>query len=90
MSTEIITQWQSKGLLNEKVRPLVTLNNSLSPKLKWNNSNIMLEFKGSSLKQDKLTFNPNNVINLFIVYELDRRSQGLNPGSCCRFNTSIR
>ena len=42
------------------------------------NSKIRLESKGSCLKQDKVTFTPNNVINsnnvinLFIVYELDR------------------
>ena len=30
------------------------------------------------LKQDKATFAPNNVMNLFIVYELDRCSQDLN------------
>ena len=28
-------------------------------------------------KQDKATFTPNNVVNLFIVYELDRLSQDL-------------
>ena len=88
--TETIVQRQSKGLLNEKVRPLVTLNNSLFPKLKWNNSKIILEFKGSSLKQDKITFTPKNVVNLFIVFELDRWSQDLNAGSWCRVNTSIR
>ena len=37
-----------------------------------NNSNVRLKFKGSYLKQeDKATFTPKNVVNLFIVYELD-------------------
>ena len=43
-----------------------------------NNSRIRIEFKGSCLKQDKITFTPYNVVNLFIVYELDRWSQDLN------------
>ena len=43
-----------------------------------NNSGITLEFKGSCLKQDKITFTPNNVVNLFLVYELDRWSRDLN------------
>ena len=50
-------EWKSKGLLNEKIRPPTTENNSLSPKLRWmNNSKIRVEFKGSSLKQDKVNF----------------------------------
>ena len=44
-----------------------------------NNSRIRLKFKGSYLKQeDKAAFTPKNVVNLFIVYELDTWSQGLN------------
>ena len=42
------------------------------------NSRIRLEFKGSCLKQDRTTFIPNNVVNLFIVYELDTWSRDLN------------
>ena len=43
-----------------------------------NNSTIRLEFKKSCLRQDKVTFTPNSLVNLFIVYELDRRSKDLN------------
>ena len=43
-----------------------------------NNSKVRLIFAGSCLKQDKGTFTPNSVVNLFIVYELDRWSQDLN------------
>ena len=43
-----------------------------------NNSRIRLEFKGNCLKQDKAPFTPNNVVNLFIVYELYRWSKDLN------------
>ena len=43
-----------------------------------NNSRIRLEFKGSCLNQDKVTFTSNKVVNLFIAYELDRWSQDLN------------
>lgn len=35
------------------------------------NSKIAIEFKGSSLKQDKATFAHKNVVNVFIVCELD-------------------
>ena len=40
-----------------------------------NNTRIILKFKGTCLKQEDTTpFTPNNVVNLFIVYELDRWS----------------
>ena len=63
---------------HEKIRPPTTSNTSLSPKLKWLNSKIRVEFKGVCLKQDKVTFTPNNIVNLFIVDELYTCSQDLN------------
>ena len=47
---------------------------SVRPKLIWmNNSETRLKFKGSCLKhEDKAPFTPNNVVNLFIIYELYR------------------
>ena len=58
----------------------ITTNNSLSPKIKWfGTSKICLKFNGSCLKQDTATFTPANVVNSFIVYELDILSQDLNP-----------
>ena len=43
-----------------------------------NNSRVRLEFKGNCLKQDKVAFTPNKVVNLFIFYELGRWSKDLN------------
>ena len=43
-----------------------------------NNSKIRLEFKGSCLKQDKVTFTLISVVNLFIANELDIRSRDLH------------
>ena len=76
---ETTLAWQSKGLSNT-IRPPTTSNNSLSPKLKLRNTKIRVEFKGSYLKQDKVAFTPNNIVNSFIVYELDRWSQNLTAG----------
>ena len=45
------------------------------------NSKIRLRFTETSLKQDEATFTPNNVVNLFIVYELNRWSQDHNAKS---------
>ena len=43
-----------------------------------NNSRIKLEFKVSRLKQDKAYFTSKNIVNLYIVYELNMWSQDLN------------
>ena len=43
-----------------------------------NNSRIRLELKGSCLKQDKVPFTRNSVVNLFIGYELGRFLKYLN------------
>ena len=63
----------------EKFIPLYTANKSLSSKLLWNKSRLRLRFEGSCLKQGNTTsFDPNNVVNLFIIYELDIWSRDLN------------
>ena len=43
-----------------------------------NKPKIRLRFMGSCLKQEKVTFNPRDAVNLFIVYELYRLLQNLN------------
>ena len=75
---ETIVELQSKGLLNEKIRLLITSNECLSSKLKCPNCKIRLKYKGSYLKQGKVIFSPNNLLNLFIVYQFDRWSKDLN------------
>ena len=73
-----ISEWESKGLSNEKIKLPVTADKSLSPKLAWmNESGIRLRFTGSSFRQKFPTLTLKNVVNLFIVYELDRQSQDL-------------
>ena len=49
--TDTILEWGSKWLSNEKIKLLITTNNSLSQKLIWmNNAMIEVTFKGSCLK----------------------------------------
>ena len=70
---DTFSEWESKELSNEKFTCPCIANVSVSPKRVWmNNTKIRLKFKGSCLKQeDTAPFTPNNVVNLFIVYELD-------------------
>ena len=70
--TEKVVRWTSKGLSTKKLTSPTTTDKCLSPSTKWSeNSNFCLIFKGSVLKQKKATFTPPNIINFFIVYELD-------------------
>ena len=43
-----------------------------------NNSKKRVRFTGSCLKQDKVTFNPRNVVNLYTAYKLDVWSRSLS------------
>ena len=63
----------------ESIIPPAPSDNSLSPKLNFiHNANIAVEFKGSSLKQDKTKQLHRNMVNLFIAHELDTWSRDLN------------
>ena len=65
-----VLSWQSKGLSNESIKPPTTSNNSLNPRLSYNDTKIKVQFTGSCLKQPKFTFTHKNVVNIYIVYEL--------------------
>ena len=47
---------QSKGISNESIKPPITSNNSLNPRLSYNDTKIKVQFTGSCLKQPKCTF----------------------------------
>ena len=42
---------QLKGLSNESIKPPTTSNNSLNPRLSYNDTKIKVQFTGSCLKQ---------------------------------------
>ena len=53
---------------NEKFKPAYAANESLSPKLVWNNYKIKLKFIGSCLKQeDEAAFTPENVVIFLLI-----------------------
>ena len=51
-----VLSWPSKGLSNESTKPPTTSNNSLNPRLSYNDTKIKLQFTGICLKQPKFTF----------------------------------
>ena len=70
--TKYVSLWQSKGPSDETIKAPATSNNSLNPKVGYYGTKTRLEFRGSCLKQDKSTFNHGKIVNIYIVYELDK------------------
>ena len=56
--------------VDENITASTTSDYSLNPQLSYYGSNTRVEFKGSCLKQDKITYNHGKVVNIYIVYEI--------------------
>ena len=69
-----VLSWRSKGISNESIKPPTTSNNSLNPRLSYNDTKIKVQFTESCLKQPKFTFNHKKVVNIYIVHELGASS----------------
>ena len=69
-NSNYIYYWQSKGLSDERINYIRTPNYSFTPSLDYYGTKTRVEFNGSCLKQDKVTFNHGKVVNICIVYEI--------------------
>ena len=69
-----VLSWKPKGLSNESIKQPTTSNDSLNPRLSYNDTKIKVQFTGSCLKQPKFTFTHKKVVNIYIVYELGASS----------------
>ena len=68
-----ILSWKSKGLSDESIKPPTTSNKMLNPSLDYVGAKARVKFNGDCLKQDKITFNHGKIVNIYIVYEIERR-----------------
>ena len=57
---------------DEKIDSIKTSNHSNTPNLDYYSTKRRVEFNGSCLKQDKITFNHGKVVNIYIVYEINK------------------
>ena len=62
-----IYYWESKGLSDEKIKSIKTPNHSITPNLSYYGTYTRVEFNGSFLKQDKVTFNQRKIVNIYII-----------------------
>ena len=63
-----IYYWKSKELSDEKINSIKTSNHSITPGLYYHGTKARVEFNGSYLKEDSVTFNHGKVVNICIVY----------------------
>ena len=68
-NTKYISEWKSKGLSNEGIKPPATSDDSLSPLIGYLGNKIRLKLNGGCLKQqNKLTYAHRTIVKIFIVY----------------------
>ena len=70
--------WRSKEISNESIKPPITSDNSLSPKLSYCGTKIRVQFTWSCLKQPKFTFTYKALVNIYIIYELSAPSSHIS------------
>ena len=78
-SSNYISLWKSTGIHNDESNDSTRLStqSNLSgqlPSLLKENSIVSTSFNGNFLKQTKLDYNRSLVINIYIVYELKKRT----------------
>ena len=57
---------------DEKINSIKTSNHSITPNLDYYGTKTRVEFNGSCLKQDSVTFNRGKVVNIYIVCEISK------------------
>ena len=73
-NTRYISEWKSKGLSEESIKP-PTSDNSFSPLIDYLGNKIRLKFSGGCLKQqNKLTYTHGTIVNNYIACELSTSS----------------
>ena len=71
-NTKYISSWKSKGLSDENITGPTTSDYKLNPQSSYFGTKTRQEFRVSCLKQDKITSNHGKIVNIYIVYELDK------------------
>ena len=71
-SGNYICFWKSKGLSDERINSITTSNYSITPELSHYGTKTRVKFNGSCLKQAKATYSHGTIVNIHIVYEINK------------------
>ena len=63
---------KSKDLSDERINSIAISNYSITSKLSYYVKKIRVEFNGSCLKKDKITYTHGKTVNVCIVYEISK------------------
>ena len=69
-NTRYISEWKSKALSDESIKPFPTSGNSLTPLIDYYSYKITVKFNGSILRQPNVSHTHEKMVNIYIVYEL--------------------
>ena len=72
-NSDYVLSWKSKGLSNKSITPPSAPDNFVSPSLNYFGTKIRVRFSGSCLKQDKITYTLGKIVNIYIVYEINKK-----------------
>ena len=72
-NSDYVLTWTSKGLSNESITPPSAPNNFLTPSLSYLGPKPRVKLSGSCLKQDKITYTQGKKVNIYIVYEINKK-----------------
>ena len=68
-----ISSWTSKRLSTERITPPSAANNFLTLSLNYLGTKKRVKFSRSCLKQDKITYTHGKIVNIYIVYEINKK-----------------
>ena len=74
-SGNYIYSWKSgnlEGLSDERLYPNTASNYSITPEFSCYGTKTRVEFNGSRLRQDKVTYNHETIVNIYIVYVISK------------------
>ena len=57
---------------DESIKPLSASNKMLNPSLDYVGTKTRVKYNGDCLKQEKVTFNQVKIVNIYIIYEIER------------------
>ena len=63
---------KSKGLSDENITVPIMSHYRINPQLSYFGTKPRAEFNANCLRQDKITYDHGKIVNIYIVYEINR------------------
>ena len=73
-NTNMISSSKCKGLPAETIKPPTTSDNTFAPTSSYSGTKTKLKFNESCLKQSKISYTHDAIVNIYIVYKLGASS----------------